>query len=274
MRYPLITLTTDFGQGSSYVAAMKGVLLAGNPRAQLIDLSHSLPPQDIRAAALLLDDAVPYFPAETLHVVVVDPGVGTDRSLVFVRSGCGSFLAPDNGVLGLISQRFPAEEIYELRERRYWRAPVSATFHGRDILAPVASHLSQGLDPAQLGPRRAQIHGLALPEPVVKASTIHGEILHVDSFGNLISNVRREHLHDAVDLRQLTVGIQGKAVTRFVTTFGEAVPGTLVLLFGSTGRLEIAVVDGNAATELGILAGAPVTVHIRSTEYSEERGPT
>src|SRR5437763_3550394 len=150
----LITLTTDFGPASPYVAAMKGVLLAVNPEARLVDLSHHLPPQDLRYASFFLRSAVPYFPAGTLHVVIVDPGVGTSRDLLCVRTAGQVLLVPDNGCWTELARRLKGTPVVvRLTERRFWREEVSATFHGRDILAPVAGHLGRGVSPDELGPR-------------------------------------------------------------------------------------------------------------------------
>src|SRR5438067_9657108 len=152
MPAPLVTLTTDFGEDSPYVAAVKGVILSVNPDARLLDLGHQLPPQDIPHASFFLTAAIPYFPPGTLHVVVVDPGVGTERALLYVEVGGQRLLAPDNGCWTRLIAAGATPRVIRLAEPRYWRQPVSATFHGRDILAPVAGHLSLGLDPGLLGP--------------------------------------------------------------------------------------------------------------------------
>ena len=148
----VITLTTDFGAGSPYVAAMKGVILSINPRATVVDITHGVRPQDIRQAALVVDDVAGRFPPESIHVAVVDPGVGTDRAIVYAHVGRRHFVAPDNGLLSRVAERIRPSKIIRISEAEYWLNPVSATFHGRDIMAPVAARLSTGLDPEKLGP--------------------------------------------------------------------------------------------------------------------------
>lgn len=255
---PIVTLTTDFGAGSSYVAAMKGVLLGLNPAVRLVDLGHAIPPQDVRHAAHFLASAVPCFPPGVLHVVVVDPGVGSDRAILYVELAGQRLLVPDNGCWTLLPGT-PAR-VLRLAEPRYWRQPVSATFHGRDIFAPVAGHLSRGLDPAALGPPVADWVRLALPAPTVDADGLSGEVAVVDSFGNLISNVPVALLGD----RPARVTIAGWPVPQRVRTYAEAAPGSLVALISSSGMLEIAVVQGSAARQLGLGVGAPVRVVFES----------
>src|SRR5262249_13655783 len=190
MSHPLITLATDFGEASPYVAAMKGVILGLNPDARLLDLSHAIPPQDLRHAAFFLAGAVPYFPPGVIHVVVVDPGVGTDRALLHIDLGGHRLLAPANGCWTFLAERLGvAAVVPRLEEARYWRPEVSATFHGRDILAPAAAHLSLGVKPSELGPVMEKWVGLPWPAPTRTPDGWQGEVIFVDGFGNLISNI-------------------------------------------------------------------------------------
>src|SRR5439155_17058133 len=190
---PVITLTTDFGYGSPYVAAMKGVILSINPAARILDLSHAIPPQALRHAAFFLASAVPYFPPQAIHAVVVDPGVGTDRALLYVETGQHRLLVPDNGCWTELLHISGGEPlVHQITESRYWRATVSSTFHGRDILAPVAAHLSRGLDPRALGSRASKWVRLDLPRPWRGEDGLHGEVIFVDHFGNLITNIGGE----------------------------------------------------------------------------------
>ena len=257
---PLITLTTDFGHDSPYVAAMKGVILGINPAARLVDLCHEVPPQDVRHAAFILAAAVPYFPADALHVVVVDPGVGSDRALLYVETGKHRLLAPDNGCwTPLLADGAAPVRVIRLAEPRYWRQPVSATFHGRDILAPVAGHLSLGLAPEKLGPEAADWVRLPWPSPTSRKSGMHGEVLFVDRFGNLITNIPAESVRS-----RPTVLVVGKRKLRrgfrWVRTYAEAEPGQLVALISSFGTLEVAVVQGNAAKRLGAAISTAVSI--------------
>jgi S-adenosylmethionine hydrolase len=264
MKDPLVTLTTDFGQGSSYVAAMKGVLLGVNPRARLLDLSHAIPPQDLRYASFFLRAAVPYFPPDTLHVVVVDPGVGTERAILYAEVGGQRLLVPDNGCwTGLAELHGPPARVLRLAEPRWWRPEVSATFHGRDIFAPAAGHLSLGLDPGLLGPPAADWVRLELPAAVLGEQVLEGEVAFIDPFGNLLTNIPGEALR-RWEGRALEVRVGGERVTRQVRTYGEAEPGSLVVLVSSVGTLEVAVSHGRAAGRLGAQVGTPVRVTPRS----------
>jgi S-adenosyl-L-methionine hydrolase (adenosine-forming) len=254
----LVTLTTDFGGGSSYVAAMKGAILAVNPAARLVDLSHDLPPQDLVATSYFLADALPWFPAGTIHVVVVDPGVGTERNLLCVEWRGQLVLVPDNGCWTSLIEDVERPVVHRLAERRYWRPEVSATFHGRDILAPVAGHLALGVVPADLGPTVQNWQRLDVPRPTKLADGVRGEVVIVDRFGNLISNVPGRGLSAGS-----TVKLPDGRTVKLLRTYGEAEPGTLVALIGSSGRLEVAVVNGSAATKLGVGIGTPIEVHTR-----------
>lgn len=259
MADPLITLTTDFGTDSPYVAAMKGVILTINPAARLIDLSHQIPPQNVRHAAYFLAESIPYFPAGTIHIFVVDPGVGTERRLLYAELAGQRLLAPDNGCWTLIPEAASAAPVIHLSEARYWRSVVSDTFHGRDIVAPVAAHLSLGISPTSLGPKVADWMRLQEPLPRRTPSGLIGEVVFLDHFGNLITNIPgAEYVALSGNAGRVVVGDRG--VDRRVRTYGEATPGTLVSLVSSSGRLEIAEVNGNAARRLGVGVGAKVTV--------------
>lgn len=256
----LITLTTDFGTGSPYAAAIKGVIYSLNPAATVVDISHEIPAQDIRHAAVILDEVTDLFPPGSIHVVVVDPGVGTDRGLVFVRIGRQNYLAPDNGVLSRLARRKTPAKIVRLTEGRYWLHPVSATFHGRDILAPVAARLSLELDPDWLGVAQETLVMLDWPEVTAKPQTIRGSVLLIDGFGNLITDITAEILADRPKDRPLRVSCAGRSVEGLCRTYGDRPDGTLVALIGSGGRLELAVVGGHAAGLLKARVGEPVVV--------------
>ncbi len=256
----VITLTTDFGEGSPYVAAMKGVLLTINPRARPLDLSHAIPQQDLRHAAFFLRSALPYFPPGTLHVVVVDPGVGTERAALYVEAAGQRLLVPDNGCWTELARTAPEPpRVIRLAESSYWRPAVSATFHGRDVFAPAAAHLSLGLDPQRLGPPLTDWVRLDFPQPALGENVLAGEVLFVDRFGNLITNIPGDAYAAWAD-RSVRITVGGREVARRVSTYGEASPGTPVALISSAGLFEVAVVQGNAARELNAGPGTPVRV--------------
>jgi S-adenosyl-L-methionine hydrolase (adenosine-forming) len=255
----MITLTTDFGEASPYVAAMKGVILATNPEARLLDLTHQVPPQDVRHAAHYLASAIPYFPGNALHVVVVDPGVGTERRILYVELGGHRLLVPNNGCWTEFARRVAQPTtVICLAEPRYWRQPVSTTFHGRDIFAPVAGHLSKGLDPRLLGPPVSSWVTLKMPVPRTAPDGVHGEVVFVDDFGNLITNLPQNLLPDSPVVR-----VGDVEVPRWVRAYGDATPGELVALVSSNGTLEIAVVQGSAAKRLNAGVGTLVLVTAR-----------
>lgn len=256
----IITLTTDFGEGSRYVAAMKGVILSINPAARLIDLTHSVPAQDIVRGAIALAETAPYFPAETIHVAVVDPGVGTERRIVYARFGTQRFLAPDNGLLARLAANAAPSKIICLDRPEFWLPRVSNTFHGRDIMAPVAARLSLGLSPDALGTPLDSLVPLAWPEAEKVANRISGEVVEVDSFGNLVTNITREMLAGVPTDESVTITCDEHATQGIFHTYSEQPAQTLIALIGSGDRLELAIVDENASAMLGVRAGAPVVI--------------
>jgi S-adenosyl-L-methionine hydrolase (adenosine-forming) len=257
---PIITLTTDFGPGSHYAAAMKGVILSLFPAATIVDIAHDVPPQDVRRAALLLDNVADWFPPETIHVAVVDPGVGTDRAIVYARIGRQQFIAPDNGLLSRLAARMPPAKLIRLADPAYWLERVSTTFHGRDIMAPVAARLAGGLDPDRLGPPLERLTGLDWPEPRPSPSRIDGAVIEIDSFGNLITNIMAGMLAGRPTDRRACVVCNIYETWGIYGAYAEQASGTLVALIGSSGRLGLALVGDNAARRLGIGVGSPVTI--------------
>jgi S-adenosyl-L-methionine hydrolase (adenosine-forming) len=257
---PIITLTTDFGTGSPYAAAMKGVILSINPAATLIDISHDVPAQDIVRGALVLEDTTPWFPSDTIHVAVVDPGVGTQRSILYARIGPQQYIAPDNGLLGRLMVRAQPSMVLRLTDPQYWLAEVSHTFHGRDILAPVAAHLSLGLDPRRLGPPAGQLDRLDLPLPRVVDEKIRGEVILIDTFGNLVTNISDEFLAGKPNDNRVCVVCGIYETFGIYHTYAEQAQGMLVALIGSAGRLELAITGDNAAARMGVSVGTPVVV--------------
>jgi len=263
---PVITLTTDFGVSSPYVAQMKGEILSRNREAVIVDITHGIRPQQIVEGAIVLDDATWRFPPGTIHVAVVDPGVGTERPLLYAEIGPQRYLAPDNGLLTLVAQRQKPARFIELRERAYWAEKVSHTFHGRDILAPVAAHLSLGLSPEKLGRVVDHIVTLSLPQPRVEADYLVGHVLLADSLGNVITNIRREQVERLGPLDQIEVSCRERSIPGISRTYGERASGELVALFDSQDRLELAVVNGSAAAILTHDLGTEIVVRRKEND--------
>jgi S-adenosylmethionine hydrolase len=272
----IITLTTDFGLADGYVAAMKGVVLGINPDANLVDICHSIKPQNISQAAFVLGTCYEFFPRRTIHLVVIDPGVGTDRRAVILRTPMADFVAPDNGVLSYVIQPYstqpldadqpqiklgPGLEAVAITRPQFWRSPVSATFHGRDIFAPVAAHLSLGLSPADFGETITSLTVLPLTHPQpAPDGTLVGHILHIDNFGNLITSIRGSDLPQKAEAIKVEVGNQ--TISGLSQTYGTG--EGLLALIGSSGYLEISLKEGNAGTFLKADVGDEVKI-IKST---------
>ena len=257
---PIITLLTDFGEGSPYVAAMKGVILSINPEVRLVDLSHSIPAQQVRQAAIALADVAPLFPAGTLHLAVVDPGVGTSRAIVYVEIAGQRFVCPDNGILHALAKDVTPSKIIHITAEQFFRQPVAPTFHGRDIMAPTAAHLSLGVPPEELGPTLESIQQLDWSGVVKVANRIEGEVITVDSFGNLITNISRDQLEGVPTDIQVGIFCEDHETRGIFSTYADQPPMTLIALVSSSDQLELAIVDENAAAMLGAGAGAKVEV--------------
>ena len=263
MAKPVIAFLTDFGTRDHYVGAMKGAALSICPDATLVDISHDLPAHDVLAGALELAASYKYFPAGTIFLVVVDPGVGSIRRGIAAESGDHKFVAPDNGVLTAVFEEHPPKRVVELSERRYARPTVSRTFEGRDRFAPAAAWLAKGIELVALGRPAGDIHRLDLPRPVVEAGRISGQVLRVDRFGNLITNIDRKTF-DRVAGGPLEIAVGSHVVSKVISTYADAAPGEVCALFGSTDHLEIAANGASAAGELDLGRGAPVHVARRA----------
>ncbi|MCS7259520.1 MAG: SAM-dependent chlorinase/fluorinase [Anaerolineae bacterium] len=254
---PVITLTTDFGTSDAYVGVMKGVILTLAPHVTLVDISHAVPPQDVRTAAFLLYQAELFFPADTIHVVVVDPGVGSARRAVAVRTHTGTFVAPDNGVLTYVLHHTFGYTAYHLTRAEYWLPRLSATFHGRDIFAPVAARLANGMPLSRLGEPIDDLVCLPVSKPEFRThDEIIAHVLHVDRFGNLILDITADQLPEAPVFE-----IMGHRIVGLRRTYSEAAPGELLAYVGSTRQhVEIACSGGHAAGRIGAQVGTPVII--------------
>lgn len=261
----IITLMTDFGIKDGNVGVMKGVIWGICPQAQISDLSHMIGAQNVREASLILSRSAPYFPTGTVHVVVVDPGVGTARRPMAARIGDWFYVGPDNGTITLLLSRAEKEtwacQFVQLDRTKYWLPNVSYVFHGRDIFSPVAAHLASGVPLLDLGAEFTDPVRLQLPQPQRINHGWRGEIIHIDHFGNLASNVRVENLGAAIQTKdKIIIKLDGIEIKGMVNTFGERAVEEVVALLGSTGNLIVSVVNGNAATKLGVKVGDEIEV--------------
>lgn len=259
MTAPIITLTTDYGINDHLVGTLKGVILKIQPEAQIVDVTHSVVSFDVLDGALAIAAAAPYFPPRTVHVVVVDPGVGTTRRPILVAADNQYFIAPDNGVLSLICEREPNAVVRHITSDHYFLRPLSNTFHGRDIFAPVAAWLTKNWQPEAFGETVTEFTRFAFPKPKQADSGLRGVVLRVDNFGNLLTNFTPEDLPESASTDgkvQFIVG--GKPVKQLVDTFARGPAGEAVALLGSSGFIEIAVNKGSAAKALGAGRGTEV----------------
>lgn len=258
-RDPKITLTTDFGTRDPWVAAMKGVIASIAPYSTIMDLSHGIAPQDILEGALFLAGAIPYFPPDTVHTVVIDPGVGTDRLPLIAECAGQRIVCPDNGLLTILQRRFPVTRAHAIENPAFMRENPSETFHGRDIFAPAAAHAALGRPLDEFGAAVPELQQIDVPAPDTDPEgQLHGEVIHVDRFGNCITNIPRDMLADKADCR---VQVAATTLPGIHHTYGDVAPGTLLALFGSTGHLEIAASMDNAARTLQLHPGSPITLY-------------
>jgi S-adenosylmethionine hydrolase len=266
-----ITLTTDFGYNDAYVAAVKGAILSTNPEANIIDISHSIEPQNILQAAFILSVAYRYFPKQTIHMAIVDPGVGSERQGIILKTPSAFFVVPDNGILSyIIDDLFPVESrsltkyTHELKEivfktgleavaitdPRFWRNPVSPTFHGRDIFAPVAAGLSLGISIYEFGEKISSLHVLPIPKPFLDAEgNLVGLVLHIDRFGSLITNIKSNDLPE----KDVIIEVAGHCIQGISNYYAQG-EGVMAIV-GSSGYLEVSLKDGSACDFLGTVVG-------------------
>lgn len=256
----IITITTDFGLSDSYVGVMKGVILGICPEVRIVDITHDLPPQDVLAGALAIEQALPYFPPGTIHIVVVDPGVGSERRPIAVATPRATLVGPDNGVFSLALDAAPIWRAVHLNDPAYWLPHVSHTFHGRDIFSPVAAHLAGGLPIDRLGTATTELVRIDVPAVQRESLRLLGTVLQLDRFGNCICTITARDLA-ALNARQLRVRVGGRELGPLRRTYADVAEGEPLAYVGSDGRLEIAVRNRNAAKELGIWRGTPVEVY-------------
>jgi S-adenosyl-L-methionine hydrolase (adenosine-forming) len=258
---PIITLTTDFGTNDHLVGTMKGVILNINPAARIVDINHNVAPFDILDGALTIANAYQYFPPRTIHVVIVDPGVGTERRPLLVSGEKQYFIAPDNGVLSMIFERESCT-VRHVTAEHYFLNPVSPTFHGRDVFAPTAAWLAKAWQTEAFGEEITDHVRFTVPKPKPSGPAVKGVVLRVDAFGNLMTNLTSDHIPpETLASGSIKLTVNGKEISKMVRTFGDGSPGEPIAFFGSAGYLEIAVNRGNAARTLGANRGAEVALH-------------
>ncbi|MCL6480674.1 MAG: SAM-dependent chlorinase/fluorinase [Firmicutes bacterium] len=263
MPTPVITLTTDYGLRDPLVGVLKGVILKINPEVRIVDLTHHVLPFDILDGALAIGQAYRYFPPRTVHVVVVDPGVGSQRRPILVTGEQHYFVAPDNGVLSTIYEREATVSVRHITAEHYFLHPVSNTFHGRDIFAPVAAWLTKTWQPQSFGEEIHDFVRFALPRARRSDGAVRGVVLRVDSFGNLVTSVTAEDIPEILRQgRPFRLHIGGKQITTLRTIYSDAPAGEPFAIVGSSGFLEISINRGSAARELGVSRGTELTIEI------------
>ncbi len=258
----IITLTTDFGLQDHYVGVMKGVILGIVPDARLVDISHQIPPQDIMAGAWVVRNASMRFPPGTVHLVVVDPGVGTTRDPVAIEINDQIFVGPDNGIFSLIADEFDYRA-WKLTNRKYWAKNPSNTFHGRDIFSPVAAHLANGISLTEVGEPVDELVTYRWAVPITDSDGIQGWVIHIDRFGNLISNIPEEVIRVSVGDSRFRIYVGNTILHTLVDTFASVPDGEAAAYIGSSGTLEIAINKGNAREMLGVRKGAQVSIFLQ-----------
>lgn len=263
MARPIITLTTDYGTSDNYAGVMKGVILNINPEVTVVDITHSVLAHDILDGALTIGQAHKYFPPRTIHLVVVDPGVGTARRPILVAGDQHYFVAPDNGVLSAVYDQNESIHAWHVTAEHYFLNPVSATFHGRDVFAPTAAWLSKTWQTGSFGEEIEDFVRFAIPRPKVNGNTVKSVVLRVDHFGNLITNLKPEEVPAlfAADVK-FTIRVGNGIVQKLVPTFADGAAGEVVGMIGSTGYLEISINKGNASRTLAAARGSEVTIEI------------
>lgn len=260
----IITWLSDFGSASGYPAAMKGVALSICPTATFVDISHDVARHNVREGAFLLWMTAPYFPDGTVHCAVVDPGVGTDRRAIIIKTPKHCFVGPDNGLLLPAAARLGDFSVYVIQNAQFFRAEISHTFHGRDIFAPVAAHLANGVAPEEIGPLTQEWVKLSFGQGIRRTNALEGEVIYIDSFGNVITNISGDLLPRATKATLIVETARKSSSARYARTYGDFPPDELIVTVGSHGHVEIAVVRGSAAQRLRLHAGDSVKIHLHA----------
>ncbi len=251
MSQAIITLTSDFGPGP-FVGLMKGIILGICPSARLVDLDHGVPPQDVMAGALILEQALGVFPAGTVHLAVVDPGVGGERRAVALKAAGALWVGPDNGLFTPALNTDDRARVYEITDQSLFRQPMSNTFHGRDVFAPVAARLTCGHDITSLGPEVSDPIILDWPQPKEEGEALLGRVLAADHFGNLMTNLGRTQVEDFLGSTRAVISLRGLEVEGISASYGQAPPGQVVAVYNSLDRLELALNRGDLCEKLGL----------------------
>jgi len=258
----VVTLSTDFGWNDPYVGIMKGVILGINPQVRLVDITHALSHHHLLEVAFVLQSAYAYFPEGSIHLVVVDPGVGGERRLIGIQGKDCTWVGPDNGLFTLVLKNHPEAEVVHLNNPHFFLPTVSNTFHGRDIMAPVAAHLSLGTPLREMGPLIADPILLPVPELEIKDKALIGQVLRVDHFGNLITNIDQKILSALFPNASFKIVIGPETITEIHQHYSQGRPGDLMALIGSSGYLEIACNLGSAAEIVGFVSGVELKVMV------------
>lgn len=259
----IITLTTDFGVKDYYTGAMKAVILGIAPKVRLIDISHNIEPQDVMGGAWVVRNCAELFPDNTIHLVVVDPGVGTERNPVALRIGNQYYVGPDNGIFSLLTGEHDYDAV-RLNKPEYWRDNSSETFHGRDIFAPVAAHLANDVPLDQLGEKIDELVTYRWASPIADKAGIQGWIVHIDRFGNLVSNIPEKLIREKVEGRSMKIYVGNTILHKIVKSYGFVEEGEPAAYIGSAGMLEIAINKGDASQMLSVRKGAQISIVLQS----------
>ena len=252
---PIITLTTDFGLTDIYVGEMKGVIFQINPQAQIVDITHSIPSQNLFSAAFQINNVYQYFPAGSIHIIVVDPGVGSQRRSIVCQTEKATFVCPDNGICTKIFEQEELIRAIEITNLNFCLPQVSRTFHGRDVFAPVAAYISCGISLTDLGPEISNITMLSIPQPKITEDRIIGEVIWIDHFGNAITNVSMKSFKSTFFNAKFAIQIAGMEIDRLSSFYSESDVGSTLALVNSSGNIEIAVNQGSASSILNIKVG-------------------